>query len=279
MKKFLPLIIYFISLIITFLLVNNSIPGFSLIFYGTFLGIILHYIIETTKEFSQKKILSGISSLAIALVFLGIVLKFDYAYYHPIFLILPSFAILILIIINKHIKQNYILHIVLLISIINMVLSDRLILSLWNPKLKVFTEKIYWNDFKASPDTISIKNNIIALGVKYKLKKIYGNNVSGIAISGMYPDSSWTVSKDSIELRQLKNYLKISEIFTRKLRKLYSEHNQLDSIYKISKQLGAEYTHYQNLYRKDIFKDYPPKNQEYWDKKINSDLILLEEYK
>lgn len=145
--------------------------------------------------------------------------------------------------------------------------------------------KLKWSDFKGAVPfgDLGIKKaasslEIVAEGVEFYLDSIPVFKIEAIFIK----TESWTILKTEDLLKHEQGHFDITEIYARKLRKIYCELNKKKvadfNIYgQAFEKINSELHETHKFYDKEVY--FIPENQIKWSEKISNELTELEEYK
>lgn len=148
----------------------------------------------------------------------------------------------------------------------------------WSPGYK-----LKWEDFKGRPDTTSEFKAITGADLNY----ILTYNASSFHVQvrcDFIKMRSWTLSNDSIGLVHEQGHFDISEIFARRLRKMFSQYvfdeksiemdfKRIFSLIKVERKAFNKKYDRETNYSRDI------KKQIYWSRLIQLELNRLDAYK
>lgn len=262
---------------------ENRILGYSVVLLGANAIIAIYYFVKAIANTLKKEFYAAGFCFTSAIIFTAIVLKLNYEYYQPLMLIIPLLAMagLGFVYFRKH--QSFLSQFfpVFISGLVFFLLTDRQILKFWNPGLTEYDAKngLEWTSFQGQPEPQSDKQNYLLPMIKYKFKEIGNSNPSGIVICGTINDSSWTNNaNDSSSLKALEYFLKISEIHTRKMRKLFDEESNKKTLLEKMEVLRNEMTEIKNSYQKEVLENNSPEKENYWKKKIDAELDALTQF-
>lgn len=145
--------------------------------------------------------------------------------------------------------------------------------------------EINWNDFKGIPNP-NISSNYLAnltSSINIDGKYVRRDSVVYFIKAYMNKDLSWTRTNSDTILNHERRHFDITEIYVRKLRKLYWERHfkrstlnrDLDLYYKL---ILAERNQKQDIYDKETNHGINYMKQLEWDKRIRSELQQLKEF-
>ncbi len=262
---------------------QNKILGQGALLFGGHLMMIIYYLIKALRNAFKKQFYNTYNCFASALIFTALILKLNYEYYHHIMLLIPIITIIgyDIYLLNKYkvLKTEFLP--ILILGVFFIFISDRQILTYFNPGLTEYNsnKSLDWNSFKGQPNLQTDSESYILPTVKYKLKEINGTNSSGVIICGIYKDSSWTKNTSEVQnLRNLEYCLRISEIYTRKMRKLFDNENRKKQLLEEINILKSEYERNRDLYREEVLEANSLEKYSNWKKKIDSELEMLSKF-
>jgi len=142
------------------------------------------------------------------------------------------------------------------------------------------SEKLTWNDYKASPDPSSdaAASTTTYLSIEYNITT---NNFGYKVRSGFSKTRSWGLHKTDYILTHEQGHFDIAEIFARKLNKLMKEYNfdwntYRQDLKKIYQDVLDEKEDMQNKYDEETNHSINKEKQEEWLKKISGKLKELD---
>lgn len=261
---------------------QNKILGHAALLMVSTLIMAIYYILKALRNSLKRQFYNAYNCFALTLIFTAMALKLNYEYFHPLMLIIP---LIIIIVYDIYFSKKYeflkteFLPIIIL-TIFFIFISDRQILTYFNPKLTEYNanKSLGWDSFQGQPDIKMDGESYILPAVKYKLKEIKGTNSSGVVICGIYKDSSWTINTNTKNLKVLEYYLKISEIYTRKMRKLFDNENRKKQLLEKINILKAEYAKDKDLYSREVLDNNYPETHNNWKERIDTDLNALSNF-
>lgn len=262
---------------------QNNILGHATLLMGGTLIMIIFYFIKSIRNLLKRQAYNTYNSFACSSILAAMLLKLNYEYYHPAMLLIPLITIIGYDVYiskkYKFLKTEFLPVIVL--GVFSICISDRQVLTYFNPGLTEYNsnENLSWESFQGEPDIKIDKESHILPTVKYKFKEINGTNSSGVIICGIYKDSSWTRNTTNIRnLKVLEYYVKISEIYTRKTRKLFANENRKKQLLEKMSVLRAEYNNERNLYTEEVLESNSTEKYSRWKTQIDAELEKLKEF-
>lgn len=270
--------------IISFIMNENKIVGHYFVLLGSTILINLYYFTKMIKQILKKQYFFAVNYFCFILITIAVVLKLNFEYYHPFQLLIPIIILFILNIysLKKYKYLNYEFFPIIILGILFLIISDRKILTYCNPGFTEYNSKVNFinqNVFQGKPNSENNKQNHLTVSIKYKLKKIDETKSFGVVVCGIYKDSSWTKTQvDLTKLNQLQYYLYISEIYTRKIRKLFNDEKSNKLLIKNLKILKGECIRENNLYKYEILDNNLSEKYKNWKYKIDSELVNLKEF-
>lgn len=262
---------------------QNKILGQTALLMGSTLIMIIYYFIKSFRNLLKRQFYNSYNSFGCSIILSAILLKLNYEYFHPAMLLIP---LIIIIGYDVYLTKKYeflkteFLPIIIL-GVLFIFISDRKVLTYFNPGLTEYnsTKSLNWDSFQGQPNPEIQKESHILPTVKYKFKEINGTNSSGVIICGIYKDSSWTTNKTSTRnLKVLEYYVKISEVYTRKMRKLFDSENEKEKLLEEIRILKTEYENDRDLYSREVLDSNYPETYKNWKGKIDAELNELKSF-